>query len=306
MTDAVAREGVYGSPPAELARPGPGAVQLSPLIPGAAALEDLARDALDLITIAAPAGTLERRYVLARALRVLAPGGRLIALAPRDKGGARIRADLEAFGCAVQETSKRHQRICATLRPEHPAGLEAAIAAGAPQAAAGLGLWSQPGVFSWDRIDPGSALLAQTFPALTGAGADLGCGVGYLAHKVLAGAKVTSLALIDIDRRAVEAARRNVEDPRATFAWADLRLVDSMPEGLDFVVMNPPFHDGGAEDKALGQAFIRGAARMLRKGGRCWLVANRHLPYEAVLTEAFASATSRADIGGYKVYEAVR
>jgi 16S rRNA (guanine1207-N2)-methyltransferase len=299
------REGVYGAPPAELAPVGPGAAQLSPLLPGSNAIEALADGALDRIAIAAPAGTIERRYTLAQALRALAPGGRLTALSPKDKGGSRIRGELEAFGCSVQETSKHHHRICAAVRPDRAEGLDAAIAAGAQQTPPGLGLWSQPGVFSWDRVDPGSALLAGALPALAGSGADLGCGVGFLALKVLASPAVTQLALLDIDRRATQAAQRNVDDPRATFAWADVRGW-AAPEGLDFVVMNPPFHDGGAEDRALGQAFIRRAAQMLRKGGRCWLVANRHLPYEAVLAEAFGSVTPRADAGGFKVIEAVR
>jgi 16S rRNA (guanine1207-N2)-methyltransferase len=43
---------------------------------------------------------------------------------------------------------------------------------------------------------------------------------------------------------------------------------------------------------------------MLRKGGVCWLVANRHLPYEAPLADAFAQVEVRADAGGYKVFEA--
>jgi 16S rRNA (guanine1207-N2)-methyltransferase len=76
---------------------------------------------------------------------------------------------------------------------------------------------------------------------------------------------------------------------------------------LDFVVMNPPFHDGGVEDRALGQAFIRAAHRMLRPGGALWLVANRGLPYEAVLAELFgARVTPRGEAGGYKVLEARR
>jgi 16S rRNA (guanine1207-N2)-methyltransferase len=304
--EAVVRGGVYGAPPLELARSAADAVQLSPLAPGSEPLERLDDASLSALTLAAPAGTLERRYVLAQALRVLTPGGRLTALAPKDKGGARIRADLESFGCVVHETAKRHHRIAVTLRPEAPVGLGVAIEAGGQQRPAALGLWSQPGVFSWDRADPGSALLARAHPALSGDGADLGCGVGYLALTVLASPKVTSLALIDIDRRAIEAARRNVADPRVAFAWADVRSADAAPSGLDFVVMNPPFHDGAAEDRALGQVFIRRAAQMLRKGGVCWLVANRHLPYEAVLAEVFSRATQRTDAGGFKVYEAVK
>lgn len=294
---------VYGAPPAALAAPPEGARQVSPLIPGAEALEALAPASLSAAVIAAPPGTLERRYALALALRALKPGAALTALAPKEKGGSRLRKELETFGCQVDEIGRQHQRVCYVVRPEAPAGLEAAIAAGGPQRVAGEGLWTQPGVFSWDRDDPGSQLLIAALPALSGQGADLGCGVGVLARAALANPKVTRLELVDLDRRALDAARLNVEDARAGFHWADAR---SGPElsGLDFVVMNPPFHDAGQEDKALGQAFIRRAHTMLRKGGVLWMVANRHLPYEAVLGEHFARVTPKGEGKGFKIYEA--
>lgn len=294
---------VYGSPPRELAETPAGAVQLSPLVPGAAALEELAPGRLEAIVVAAPPGTIERRYVLALALRALAPGGRLTALAPKDKGGSRLGKELAAFGCTVHETPKRRQRICQTRRPDAPEGLDAAIEAGRPRLSDALGLWTWPGVFSWDRPDPGSVLLIQSLPPLSGRGADLGCGIGLLARAVLAQPTVTGLALVELDRRAIECARRNVVDPRATFHWQDARTGPEL-SGLDFVVMNPPFHDGGAEDKALGQAFIRRAHAILRPGGALWLVANRHLPYEGVLGELFARTALAAEGAGFKVYEA--
>jgi len=294
---------VYGAPPLALAEPAAGAVQVSPLIPGAAALEDLERASLASAVIAAPPGTIERRYVLALALRALRPGAPLTALAPKEKGGSRLRKELETFGCKVEEVGRQHQRICHTVRPDAPEGLEAAIGAGAPQRLGGAGLWTQPGVFSWDRDDLGSQLLIAALPALSGQGADLGCGIGVLARAVLASPKVSRLDLVDLDRRAVEAARRNVEDPRARFHWVDAR---SGPElaGLDFVVMNPPFHDVGLEDKTLGQAFIRRAHQVLRPGGTLWVVANRHLPYEAVLAERFGRVTPKGEGKGFKIYEA--
>jgi 16S rRNA (guanine1207-N2)-methyltransferase len=297
--------GVYGAPPLDLATVPAGAVQLSPLVPGAAALEDKAPSSLSGMIVAAPPGTAERRYVLALALRALKPGAPLTAMAPKEKGGSRLAKELAAFGCAVEDLGRRHQRICHTVRPETPTGLDAAIAAGQSRVAEPMGQWTQPGLFSWDRPDPGTLLLISALAPLTGHGAELGCGYGLLAKAVLTQSTVTRLELIDVDRRAIAAARRNIDDPRAAFHWTDART-EPVLEGLDFVVMNPPFHDGGAEDKALGQAFIRRSHQVLRKGGAVWLVANRHLPYEGVLTPLFAKVTLKAEARGFKVYEARR
>jgi 16S rRNA (guanine1207-N2)-methyltransferase len=297
-------DAVYGSPPAELADVSAGAAQLSPLIPGSVRLEDIAEGSLESVTMLAPAGTIERRYALSLSLRALRPGGRLRALAPKDKGGARLGRELKEFGCEPAETAKRHHRICDVARPAAIIDLDEVIQEGAPRHIDNLALCTQPGVFSWDRLDPGTALLLANLPALSGRGADFGCGIGVLARAVLASQGVTALTLIDIDRRAVEMARRNVGDPRADIRWADIRSADVALERLDFVVMNPPFHDGGIEDRFLGEAFIRRAAETLRPGGTLWLTANAHLPYEAPLKAAFKAVTLKASAGGYKIYEA--
>jgi 16S rRNA (guanine1207-N2)-methyltransferase len=303
MTEEVTT-GVYGAPPAELAEVPRGAVQFSPLVPGSAALERRPDASLDAMVMLAPPGTIERRFEIAQALRALKPGGQFTVMAPKDKGGSRLAKELRGFGCAVNETPLRHHRVCVITRPDALTDLDETLAAGAQQFVDATGLWSQPGVFSWNRVDPGSALLLKHLPALSGRGADFGCGLGYLARAVLAGDSVTSLLMLDIDRRATESAARNVVDPRADIRWADLRSVRDLPTDLDFVVMNPPFHDGGAEDRALGQTFIRRAAESLAKGGRCWLTANRHLPYEEHLKTLFSRATLVAEADGFKIYEA--
>ncbi len=303
------KTGVYGAPPLRLVSVPHGALQLSPLSPGGEIFEALDSASLDAIVMLAPPGTIERRYVLAQALRVLKPGGELTALAPKAAGGSRLRAELEAFGCDVVDSPKGGHRICTTQRPDaKPEGLDLILTEGGPQFLGDIGLWSQPGVFSWNRIDPGSEALVAHLPGghhpLSGRGADLGCGIGYLSRAILASAKVTELVLVDIDRRAIEAAKRSLEDPRANFRWADVRNLDLAD--LDFVVMNPPFHDGGEEDRSLGQTFIRKAAASLRKGKSCWLVANRHLPYETVLAECFKVVIPKETPGGYKVFEAIK
>lgn len=295
---------VYGLPPAGLVDVPADAVQVSPLIPGSERLEDVSEGSLGGLTLLAPPGTIERRSTLALGLRALAPGAPLVALAPKEKGGARLGKALRELGCAVSEEARRHHRICTVSRPENLSGLDAAIAEGAPRLDDGLGLYTQPGIFAWNRLDPGSALLLRHLPALSGRGADFGCGLGVLARAVLGSPKVAALTLIDIDRRAVEMARRNLDDPRAEIVWADLRQREPAFSRLDFVVTNPPFHDGGAEDQALGKAFIARAAEALRPGGTLWLTANAHLPYEAALRAAFRVVTPVAREGGYKVFEA--
>lgn len=270
---------------------------------GATDLADVAPESAERVVVLAPPGAIERRHVLALALRALKPGGVFDVTAPKDKGGSRLAKELAGLGASFEEAAKAHHRRCTGVRPDR-LDLDAAIAEGAPRLTE-LG-WSQPGVFSWDRFDPGSRVLAETLPALSGRGADLGCGIGVLSRYVLTSPAVAELTLVDLDRRAVECARRNVVDPRARFVQADLRAGDAGLKDLDFVVTNPPFHDAGHEDRTLGQGFVARAAAMLRKGGTLWLVANRHLPYEAPLRAAFARVTERVASGPFKVFEAIR
>src|SRR5665213_1719394 len=165
-----ASTGVYGAPPNDLADAPPGAIQFSPLIPGATPLEQVAEGSLDAFTMLTPPGTLERRYALALALRALKAGG-----------GTRLRKELEALGCAVHEISKRHHRVVTCARPAQ-LDIESALAEGSPRIVEDLQLWSHPGFSSWDRHHLGTALLGEHLPELLGRGADFGFAIGVLAH----------------------------------------------------------------------------------------------------------------------------
>ena len=47
-----------------------------------------------------------------------------------------------------------------------------------------------------------------------------------------------------------------------------------------------------------------GPPKRCGRAGSCWLVANRHLPYEAVLKTLFRRVTLKVEASGYKIYEA--
>ena len=170
------------------------------------------------------------------------------------------------------------------------------------------GYLTAEGLFSADGPDPASELLAAEFgPGLKGQAADLGAGWGYLSAEILKQApKIEALHLIESDHRAVELARKNVSDDRAEYHWADATRPGELPNGMDLVVTNPPFHQGRATEPGLGQAFLKTAAALLKPKGKLLLVANRHLPYEATLRELFRNVATRVETGQFKVIEATR
>lgn len=162
------------------------------------------------------------------------------------------------------------------------------------------------GVFSDGAIDAGSQLLADLLPAkLPARMADLGAGWGYLAGPVLEKAGVQSLDLIEAEALSLGCARENVQDVRAHFIWEDATTYRPA-KGYDGIVMNPPFHVGRVADPSLGRAFIASAAKMLAGHGKLWMVANRHLPYEQALNDAFRNVEKIGQNNAFKVFHATR
>jgi 16S rRNA (guanine1207-N2)-methyltransferase len=302
----MSRSLLYGQIPFGLAEVPEDGLQVSPMFPSQAALESLTEATYTSLTMYAPANTAERQHDIALALRALVPASLIVVIAPKDKGGSRLAKELTAFGVQVSDNPKRHHRICAGIVPNTLRGLDEAIAAGSLQLAPKTGLMGQPGIFSWDRVDAGTALLLEALPSLYGRVADLGCGTGLLSQAVLKSTKVKALTGFDCDRRALAACAQNISDDRFAGVWTDLRTQGSGTTGLDFIVTNPPFHDKGIEDQTLGLTFIKVAAQSLRTGGSLWLTANRHLPYEAVLAASFKSVSVKAQANGFKVFEAVK
>lgn len=178
---------------------------------------------------------------------------------------------------------------------------DCALPAPAPVA---QGWTTQPGVFSADGPDPGSIALLEGLPkSLKGHGADLGGGWGFLTRHLLDIPGVTQIDLVEADHRALACADLNVTDPRVTFHWADATSWGT-PGTRDWVVMNPPFHTSRTPDTALGQAFIRAAARLLKPKGTLFMVANRHLPYETTLANSFGAVQERGGDPRFKILQA--
>ena len=267
-----------------------------------------------LVLVLPPRQRDESRALLARAVAAAQPGGRVIACASNNEGARSHEADLARLAGPVETLTKNKCRVFWTedLANNHDASLlEEWRQLDAVRPIADGRFVSRPGVFAWDHIDVASALLAAQLPQdLAGRAADLGAGFGYLAAELLAKCSgITALDAYEAEARALELARANLKaftpERELGFHWHD--VTEGLSRTYDVIVTNPPFHTGSREDRPdIGRRFIQVAAAALKRGGRLWLVANRHLPYESVLNESFGSMRTVAQAHGFKIVEAVR
>jgi 16S rRNA (guanine1207-N2)-methyltransferase len=282
---------------------------------GLAVGEPAEDERFDLVLVWPPRQRDEARAVFARAARHAAHGGHVLAAVPNAEGAKSAEADFGRLFGSAQSLSKHKCRVFWATPGERLDGqLQAEWAALDAPRRNERGYLSRPGLFAWDRIDPASALLAAQLPGdLQGRLADLGAGYGYLSAQVVARCPgVTAVDLYEAQARALAPARTNLaeavarsgRDVAVGVLWHD--VTRGLPHRYDVVVSNPPFHQGRADLPELGRAFITAAADALRAGGRFWMVANRHLPYEATLAARFAQVRTVIEQDGFKVIEAVR
>jgi 16S rRNA (guanine1207-N2)-methyltransferase len=307
------------------ARAWPGLVCQQTFQPDAAALEranlriltrdlDAATESLPLVMVLPPRQRDEARALLARAIRATQPGGRVLACASNNEGARSCEADLERLAGPVATLTKNKCRAFWTAPldgPQDAALADEWLQLDAPRPIADGRFISRPGVFAWDRIDVASQLLAEHLPTqLAGRAADLGAGFGYLGVELLERcAGIAALDVFEAERRALDLARRNLAafESRAKirYCWHDVTA--GLADRYETIVCNPPFHTHARADRPdVGRRFIAAAAGALLPGGRLWLVANRHLAYEAALGAGFERVRIVTQQHGYKIVEAVK
>lgn len=255
----------------------------------------------DAAVVILPRSKAAARARIAEAASRLGPGAALRVDGQKTDGIDSVLKELRALAPVDDLHSKAHGKI---FRITVPSGdwLPDDWAAHAAEVVPGF--VTRPGVFSADGVDPGSAMLAQVLPdRMPTRVVDLGAGWGWLSAQALSRSGLEIIHLVEADHAALQSARDNIHDPRAHFHWADARQF-TLPEPVNGIIMNPPFHDGRSADPRIGAEFIAAAARLLTGAGRLWMVANRHLPYETVLADHFAQVREMHGDARFKVIEA--
>lgn len=253
----------------------------------------------------------ETRALFALALESVEDDGLVVVSMQNNAGAKSGESDLRKLASEVLSLSKSKCRVFwARKRNVNQELMQSWLEFDQPRLVEATGLVSRPGVFAWDRIDTASKLLSDHLPSdLSGHGADLGAGLGYLTHIVLSRSEsVKSMDVYEAEARSLECARLNLQ-PFETrvglgYFWQDVTTGIQGP--YDFIISNPPFHLGREEARALGQSFIEIAAKSIKQNGRFYMVANRHLPYEASLEKYFSKVSVLVMQDGFKVFEAIK
>jgi 16S rRNA (guanine1207-N2)-methyltransferase len=167
-------------------------------------------------------------------------------------------------------------------------------------------LVSLPGVFSFDRLDPGTILLLDHLQITPGERVlDLGCGYGIIGLAA-AGSGARKVDLVDANLLAVAAAQENLRthgyNPKQALPSDVLSAVSHRK--YDAIFSNPPFHTGREVNYQITNAFIGQSHAALTVGGHLTLVANQFIRYDKLLKQTFTGVTLLAEDGRYQVWKA--
>ena len=161
------------------------------------------------------------------------------------------------------------------------------------------------GVFSRDGLDRGTEALLEALPTLSGRVLDLGCGWGAVG--VALGKRYPGLEIVmtDINRRAVELARRNLDanGVRAEVVQGD--GFEHVTGEFDAILTNPPIRAG----KAVIYGLFADARAFLKPGGALYVVIRKQQGAPSALKylkEIYAEAETIDRSGGFHVLRAKR
>jgi len=163
--------------------------------------------------------------------------------------------------------------------------------------------YTAPGVFSKNKIDKGTALLADSMLIDSDwLVLDIGCGYGAIGIAAAKSFPETNVLMTDINRRAIKLTKMNIELNRVCNAEVkQSNLYENIKAQFNTIIVNPPQSAG----KQICFQIIEKAKAHLKKNGLLQLVARhnkggKHLSQK--MKEIFGNVKETAKKGGYRVY----
>jgi 16S rRNA (guanine1207-N2)-methyltransferase len=240
----------------------------------------------------------------------LAPGAELWTVGANDEGIKSVGGKLGSFFTDVETVDIRKRcRVVRSRRSGIGEGLKARLSDWREERRlelpGGGRIWtSYPGLFAGGGLDPGTAMLLEALssrrplaPAL-----DFGCGPGALSAGLRQRFKTLEIDGLDADAVAMSAYRENMPDCGAFVSdgWNGLPA----DRRYGWILSNPPIHVGCGEDMGLLHALIAGARARLRRRGELWLVVQRQVPVQKLLSQSFSTSSAVRKDSRYWVWRA--
>lgn len=160
---------------------------------------------------------------------------------------------------------------------------------------------SDNGLFSKEHVDYASNLLINNIGELNGSLLDMGCGYGTLGI-VLAGAYNLTLTLADVNKKAVEFAKKNAKSNNVKAECIVSDCFENITKKYDNIVINPPIHAG----KSVIYKMYEDACEHLNEEGRLLIVIQKKHGAESTntkLREVFNNCNVLYKKKGFFIFE---
>jgi 16S rRNA (guanine1207-N2)-methyltransferase len=168
-------------------------------------------------------------------------------------------------------------------------------------------IFSFPGIFSHDHLDEGTQLLLNTvqIPPYSRI-LDVGCGYGIIGLYAASQAPTSWVDLIDSNRLAVAASRKNILANKLENAQA---FTSDLLDGIQghryqLIISNPPFHAGKEVNYAITVALLEQASLALEPGGELIIVANQFIRYDKLMMDIFGNIRKLAQTNRFHILSA--
>lgn len=172
-----------------------------------------------------------------------------------------------------------------------------------------------PAVFAREQLDIGTRELLPFIPASVAPLADgdrvldLACGNGILGLAALSARADLGVTWADISSQAVASARANLQSLGRDNGRGEFVHCDGVPSNgrrWQRILLNPPFHEGGAVGDHIARRLFAEAADALAPDGELLMVGNRHLGYHRSLRTVFTVVEQLQATPKFVVFRASR
>ncbi|WP_062067071.1 methyltransferase [Cellvibrio sp. OA-2007] len=257
-------------------------------------------------------------HLLNQAWRCLKPGGQLLLAGYKNEGTKTyIEKIAKLMGCGKNSEkngpvysavlSKYTEYDSTQLLDDNDYRQPRAIAQDS-----NLILLSKPGLFGWNKVDAGSALLIEQLKHLSPPATpftccvDLGCGYGYLtmaAAKLDICQNISHWVLTDNNAAALQLAQQNLLNNQLAGEVVAADAGKGIHTKADLLLCNPPFHQGFGIDGDLTDKFLHSAKHLLAPHGVALFVVNQFIPLERKAAPLFSQIKLVLDNGSFKVIQ---